>query len=186
MPYDPRDEVTYDYIDDRDRDPGSDYWRDRDPPRRPMEPQGSGPSSAELQRIAQMAAYLATNPDPQTGLPRVQDTRDGMTQAQWYANKAKMDVINNPAVIMSTQEKAAINNSKKRMDARGNIVSNTRVLYPPLKTKRTRKKTKMDRTMSKCLKMSNARYRNKNGKLKKGKTMSDVMKLAHRLCRKHG
>jgi len=57
-------------------------------------------------------------------------------------------------------------------------------LYPPVNTKRTRKKTKMDRTMSRCLKMANARYRKKNGQLKKGKTMSDVMKLAHRLCKK--
>ena len=178
--YDP-DDYIWDTRDRPERD-----WRDRDPPPRPQEPQGSGPSSDQLRRMAQIAQDLATNTDPRTGIYYGEDTRDGMTQAQWYANKAKMDVINNPAVIMSTQEKAAINNSKKRMDARGNIVSNTRVLYPPLKTKRTRKKTKMDRTMSKCLKMSNARYRNKNGKLKKGKTMSDVMKLAHRLCRKHG
>ena len=52
--------------------------------------------------------------------------------------------------------------------------------------KRTRKKTKMDRSMSICLKEANAKLRNKNGKLKKGKTMGDVMRMAHRLCRKRG
>ena len=44
----------------------------------------------------------------------------------------------------------------------------------------------MDKTMSRCLKEANAKYRKKNGQLKKGKTMSDVMRLAHRLCKKDG
>ena len=35
-----------------------------------------------------------------------------------------------------------------------------------------------------ALKQANAKLRNKNGKLKKGKTQSDVMKLAHRLRKK--
>ena len=33
----------------------------------------------------QMAAYLATNPDPLTGLPQGEETRNGLTQAEWYA-----------------------------------------------------------------------------------------------------
>ena len=32
--------------------------------------------------------------------------------------------------------------------------------------------------------IANQKLRNKNGKLKKGKSMRDVMKMAHRLCRK--
>jgi len=54
----------------------------------------------------------------------------------------------------------------------------------PGKTKRTRKKTKTDRSQSKALKLANAKMRKKNGKLRKGKTMRDVMRLAHRLRKK--
>lgn len=50
--------------------------------------------------------------------------------------------------------------------------------------KRTRKKTSTDKKMSRALKQANAKLRNKNGKLKKGKTMRDVMKMAHRLRKK--
>lgn len=47
-----------------------------------------------------------------------------------------------------------------------------------------RKVTRMDREMKKALKEANAKYRNKNGSLKKGKTQSDIMKLAHRIRRR--
>ena len=49
---------------------------------------------------------------------------------------------------------------------------------------RTRKKTKTDKNMSKALREANARLRTKNGRLRKGKTQADVMRLAHRLRRK--
>jgi hypothetical protein len=49
---------------------------------------------------------------------------------------------------------------------------------------RTRKKTKTDKNMSKALREANARLRTKNGKLRKGKTQGDVMRLAHRLRKK--
>lgn len=54
----------------------------------------------------------------------------------------------------------------------------------PALGKRTRKKTTTDKKMSKALKMANKKLRNKNGKLKKGKTMRDVMKMAHKLRKK--
>tara|TARA_R110002096_G_C14117736_1_gene680533 strand:+ start:104 stop:451 length:348 start_codon:yes stop_codon:yes gene_type:complete len=40
------------------------------------------------------------------------------------------------------------------------------------------------KNLSKALKMANARLRNKNGSLKKGKSQADVMKLAQRLKKK--
>ena len=49
---------------------------------------------------------------------------------------------------------------------------------------RTRKKTKTDKDMSKALREANARLRTKQGKLRKGKTQADVMRLAHRLRKK--
>ena len=54
----------------------------------------------------------------------------------------------------------------------------------PIRTKRTRNKTKTDRQLSKALRMANDRLRTKNGKLRKGKTQADVMRLAHRLRKK--
>ncbi len=54
----------------------------------------------------------------------------------------------------------------------------------PVRSRRTRKKSSNDTRMSKALKQANKRLRNKNGRLKKGKTMRDVMKLAHRLRKK--
>ena len=38
--------------------------------------------------------------------------------------------------------------------------------------------------MSKALEEANSRLRKKNGKLRKGKTQSDVMRLAQRLAKK--
>lgn len=50
--------------------------------------------------------------------------------------------------------------------------------------KKTRKKTKTDKNMSKALREANARLRTKKGMLRKGKTQADVMRLAHRLRKK--
>ena len=49
---------------------------------------------------------------------------------------------------------------------------------------RSRKKTPNDSRMSKALKQANSTLRLKSGKLRKGKTMRDVMKLAHKLAKK--
>ena len=54
----------------------------------------------------------------------------------------------------------------------------------PAETKRTRKKTKTDKNMSKALRMSNERFRKKNGQLRKGVTQSQVMKYAHKLLKR--
>lgn len=43
---------------------------------------------------------------------------------------------------------------------------------------------KSRKNLSKALQMANAKLRNKNGSLKKGKTQTDVMKLAQRLKKK--
>lgn len=50
--------------------------------------------------------------------------------------------------------------------------------------KKTRKKTKTDKKMSKALRQANEKLRTKKGKLRKGKTQADIMKLAHRLLKK--
>lgn len=50
--------------------------------------------------------------------------------------------------------------------------------------KRTRKKTKTDKKMSKALRLANERFRKKNGSLRKGATQSKIMKYAHKLLKK--
>lgn len=58
-------------------------------------------------------------------------------------------------------------------------------LEPEVKKKtRSRSAKASDKKLSKAFKQANAQMRNKNGKLKKGKTQSDVAKLAHRLRKK--
>ena len=105
-------------------------------------------------------------------------------------------VVNDPSIVLTPAEKKAINNPRMMMTpdrrlvrassgASRNVVAGRSPLYPPLSPrKRTRKKTKMDKTMSRCLKQANKQMRKKNGQLRKGKTMADVMRLAHRLCKK--
>ena len=51
-------------------------------------------------------------------------------------------------------------------------------------TKRTRKKTKTDKNMSKALRMSNERFRTKSGRLRKGATQSQIMRYAHKLLKR--
>lgn len=114
--------------------------------------------------------------------------------------EAIREVVNNPGIVIDEPLVKAINDPEVMMDRSGTIrkvpkrpsVSGRSVIRSSgqfsranlLPRKRTRKKTKMDRTMSKCLKMANKKMRKKNGQLRKGKTMRDVMRLAHRLCKK--
>ena len=51
-------------------------------------------------------------------------------------------------------------------------------------TKRTRRKTKTDKNMSKALRQANERFRTKSGKLRKGATQAQIMKFAHKLLKK--
>jgi hypothetical protein len=67
-----------------------------------------------------------------------------------------------------------------RQFSRANIVGGIKLDKP----KRSRKKTKTDKNMSKALRMSNERFRKKNGSLRKGATQSKIMKYAHKLLRK--
>jgi len=52
------------------------------------------------------------------------------------------------------------------------------------KRRASRKASQSRKKLSRALKQANARLRNKNGSLKKGKTQSDVMRLAQRLKKK--
>jgi len=125
--------------------------------------------------------------------------------------QAVREVVNNDAIVLTPEQVKVVNDPSMKMDRNGTIVkvsptapkpsrlrsttrrsptgrqvirSSGQFMNTGIPLKRTRKKTKMDKTMSKCLKMANKKMRKKNGQLRKGKTMRDVMRLAHRLCRK--
>jgi hypothetical protein len=111
------------------------------------------------------------------------------------AEDALRRVVNDDDITIPDSMIAIINDPDMKMDRDMTIRRRTRRSRSSpfssqfrrdklLPSKRTRKKTKTDKNMSKALREANARYRNKNGKLKKGKTQGDVMRLAHRLRRK--
>ena len=57
-------------------------------------------------------------------------------------------------------------------------------LVTPVKKKRSRSARASDKKLSKAFKEANARYRLKNGSLRKGRTQADIAKLAHKLRKK--
>ena len=54
----------------------------------------------------------------------------------------------------------------------------------PTLAKKTKRRSKKNPKLKKALTEANRRMRLKNGKLRKGKTQGDVMRLAHRLMKK--
>ena len=106
--------------------------------------------------------------------------------------EAVREVVNNPNITLDSSMIAAVNDPQVQMQPNGRMTirrsgqfSRANLLRTlPNNSKRTRKKTKTDKNQSKALKQANAQLRKKNGQLRKGKTMRDVMRLAHRLRRK--
>lgn len=99
-----------------------------------------------------------------------------------------LEIINDPEMTMD-KEMTVRRISRRPMTGRQRIKSSGQfanlALGVDLPTpKRKRKKTKTDKNMSKALREANARLRTKKGVLRKGKTQSDVMRLAHRLRKK--
>lgn len=108
------------------------------------------------------------------------------------ARQAMQEVVNNPKIKVDTAMMKAINDPSKVMMPNGRVVSrrsgqfDRSNILPNLAPvpKRTRKKTKCDKNMSKALVLANKKFRKKNGKLRKGVTQSRIMKYAHKLCKK--
>jgi len=79
------------------------------------------------------------------------------------------DIINDPEIVM--MDSGDIRRGRSSVP-----------LFPPVNTRpKRRKKRKNDKTLSKAFKEANKRLRTKKGKLRKGKTQSDIAKLAHRI-----
>ena len=107
-------------------------------------------------------------------------------------DQVMMAMVNDPSFKLSRDMVDLINDDSRMVASTGNGMieiqagpgqfDRSRIL--PRATTRTRKKTKTDKNMSKALREANARLRTKNGRLRKGKTQADVMRLAHRIRRR--
>ena len=105
-----------------------------------------------------------------------------------------MEVINDDSIVMVNGELARAEDlpisTSPGIGGRDFIRSSGQfrrdLILPDLpgETKRTRKKTKTDKNMSKALRMANERFRTKKGKLRKGATQAQIMKYAHKLLKK--
>lgn len=155
-----------------------------------------------LERPAKELAKVLVTVDP---LDRLEDETttadriDGATEAfeilvndpNIKMGAEELNMINDPGVEIANTDKGRIPirfgaNSVGRQEIRRSGQFSRQNLLPrlPGNSKRARKKTKTDKNMSKALAEANSRLRTKKGKLRKGKSQADVMKLAHRLRKK--
>ena len=125
-------------------------------------------------------------------------TEPGNSTSPAAADEMMMAMVNDPSFKLTQDQVDLINNDDRMLMSNGSemVEVNGRdvirrsgqfrrdLILPRTNQKRTRKKTKTDKNMSVALAEANNRLRTKNGKLRKGKTQADVMRLAHRLRRK--
>ena len=103
----------------------------------------------------------------------------------------ELNMVNDPSVEIANTDNGRVpitfgRNSVGRSEIRRSGQFSRQNLLPAIGpgAKRARKKTKTDKNMSKALAEANSRLRTNKGKLRKGKTQGDVMRLAHRLRKK--
>lgn len=90
--------------------------------------------------------------------------------------------IDAPRTTSATRRVPARRPSGREVIRRSRQFSRANIL-PPLPKPRKKNK-KHCKNLSECFKKANSSLRLKNGKLRKGKTQSDVAKMAHRLLKK--
>ena len=155
-----------------------------------------------LERPSRELAKIFVTADPLNRLEDETSTADRIDAA----TEAFQTLVNDPNIKMGAEELNMINDDgveiieenggripirfadklsgrdvirRSKQFSRQNLIPNLRGT-----SRRGRKKTKTDRNMSKALAEANKKLRTKAGKLRKGKTQGDVMKLAHRLRKK--
>lgn len=121
------------------------------------------------------------------------------------ANRARLDamltLVNDDDITLSAEEVAVVNDKSLRMMPDGEVVTrrppaarevirrsgqfSRQNLLPRLDNrKKSRKKTKTDKNMSKALRLANQKFRTAKGKLRKGASQAQIMKYAHKLLRR--
>lgn len=119
-------------------------------------------------------------------------TDDSTSNVAQERARTVTNMVNDPRIIIDEEMARIINDPDMMITSAGlmriprstqfdrsNILPNL-----PDDRRRTRRKTKTDKNMSKALRMANAKFRKKNGQLRKGATQAKIMKYAHRLLRK--
>jgi len=151
-----------------------------------------------LQRPAKELAKVLVDADPLNRLEDETTTEQRLTGAK----EAFEILVNDPNIKMGAEELQMINDDNVKIVKQGNgsipidtglstirrsgqfSPQNLLLGIEPGATKRKRRKTKTDKSMSKALREANKRLRKRNGDLRKGVTQGDVMRLAHRLRKK--
>ena len=106
----------------------------------------------------------------------------GQTSVQRLAS-----VVNDPAIVVDEAMMAVINEPSMAMANNGEVMiraTPTRSRQFERQNVLPKKKRKKNPKLAAAFREANARYRTKNGKLRKGRTQSDIAKLAHRLVKK--
>lgn len=164
---------------------------------RPLAPYVPAPIRALylLEKPAKALAKVAIDADPLNRLEDETTVEERLTAAK----EAFEILVNDPNIKMGAEELQMINDDDVKIVRNGNgsipIQTGRSVirssgqfdlqnLLPRFRSnarKRTRRKSKTDKNMSKALREANNRLRTKKGALRKGKTQADVMRLAHRI-----
>jgi len=127
--------------------------------------------------------------------PVIMPARDTTPRPVQGPEQMVMSMVNDPMFKLTNEQVQLINDDTRMVADTG--MGLVEVAVAPgakgpgqfdrsrlLRKSRGRKKTKTDRNMSKALEEANRRLRTNKGKLRKGKTQADIMRLAHRLRRK--
>jgi ribonuclease D len=106
----------------------------------------------------------------------------GQTSVQRLAS-----VVNDPAIVVDEALMAVINEPSMAMANNGEVMiraTPTRSRQFERQNVLPKKKRKKNPKLAAAFREANARYRTQGGKLRKGRTHSDIAKLAHRLVKK--
>ena len=149
-----------------------------------------------LQRPVKELAKLAVDADP---LNRLGDETSTEERLEGVREAFEL-LVNDPNIKMGVEELQMINDDNTNIVRTGNgsipiqtarfdsAISNqfdrANLLSRLPAGKRSRKKTKTDKTMSKALAQANKELRKKNGQYRSGVTQADIMRRAHRIRRK--
>ena len=105
---------------------------------------------------------------------RDETLRTMVNDAELIITPDLVEIINDPDIEMTKDMKIVRRGSPRASSISSRSTFGNQFALrgnPIMAAKRTRKKTSTDKKMSRALKQANAKLRNKNGKLKKGKTM---------------
>ena len=137
-----------------------------------------------------------------TGIMSNAERAELIRQQNLAANRRRLDalmgVTNDDSIELTPEDVKMINDPNMRLMSNGEVVRKTgrdvirrsgqfsraNLLGGIDISKRTRKKTKTDKNMSKALRLANEKFRKKDGKLRKGATQAQIMRYAHKLLKK--